>query len=109
MDEQSRYLDLMDMLGELRRDTQRYQQRADDERQKLADELRATRQDLTNQQLTFWKSVSAALRQLSDWHAADEALARRERTSERRKMAWRTGIMIVLLLIIVGMLGYALL
>lgn len=85
MDEQRRYEDLLDLITELRRDAQAYQQRADKERRAHIEELRTMRIELTNQMLTYWQGTAAALRQLSDWRVDDETLARSERTAERQK------------------------
>lgn len=85
MDDRRRYEDLLDLIAELRRDAQTYQQRADQERRAHIEELRTMRKELTDQMLTYWQGTAAALRQLSDWRVDDETLARRERTAERQK------------------------
>jgi len=101
MDEQRRYEDLLELIAELRRDHQAYQQRADKERRANTEELRRMRKELTDQMLTYWQGTAAALRQLSDWRVDDETLARRERTEERRKRNQRDWLTIGLLSVLI--------
>ena len=86
-----RYRDLLDLIGELRRDFQEFKA----ERVKTLSEVEHR---LSTQILTYWQATAAAIRQLSNWHATTEDKADKERTTERWVVRGGMAIMIALLL-----------
>jgi hypothetical protein len=90
-DDDFRYRNVLEKFGEFARDFQDYKLA----REKALNELE---QRLTAEIQFYWRATSAALRQLSDWHAKTENKADRERTIER----WiqrTTAVVIILLLL----------
>ena len=83
MDDDTRYRDLLRLIGDQRRDFQAFEAR------------------LLRTQLEHWKAVAGAIRTLSDWWTKAEDTARKERIHERNKRNWQTWVIIALLLILI--------
>lgn len=87
-----RYQRVLDEFGKFTREFQDY---------KLAREQATADQErrIIGHIQIYWQATAAALRQLSDWHAATEDRANRERTVERWIQRGSAAIIILLLAI----------
>jgi len=109
-----RYRDLLALIGQINETLQRRHEQADQDRDKLRQEVVKLRDETARQTLEYWRATSAAIRQLSDWFAETETAARKERKDEREKRDRRELLIIrllvavaVVVLIVFGILSYA--
>lgn len=98
-DDDQRWRDVLDTVGEINRALQKRQEQADEDVRALRADIGRLREETTGQMLDYWKATSSAIRQLSDWFAATEDAARKERKIERARSARRAWLIIVLLVL----------
>lgn len=99
-DEDDRYRRVLEEFGKFAREFQEY---------KLAREqaLNELERRLVTQIQFYWQAAAAGMRQLSDWSAATEDEARKERKTERR-IRRISEVVIVVLLLFIAIEGYML-